>query len=165
MQRSFAMLSLKLVLVLCQVVVVGGCFVRLLDSFAFYLERNQKLLCLKLYACFSSIFQTENLEAKGELAPGSLKDAKKQIRINKYDLLKFVKCLQNAMYHGIGRSLDEFLPVVRPPAQVEQKALEQNATFIFLTDMESQQSLGSCHPTLGFKENSFSVVFSGGKGF
>ena len=90
------------------------------------------------------------METSGELATGSLKDAKKQLRISKYELLKYVKCLQNAMHHGMGRSLDDFLPAVRPPADVELSALQKNPTFIFLTDMESQQSLGysfhSFHP-------------------
>ncbi len=104
------------------------------------------------------------MESSGELATGSLKDAKKQLRMNKYDLLKYVKCLQNAIHHGMGRSLDEFLPTVRPPADVKQSALEQNPTFIFLTDMESQQSLGYAFHSFHLRFLSINVSVDLGEG-
>lgn len=81
------------------------------------------------------------MERNEQVAVGSLKEAKRKLRMDKYEPLKFVKALNNALHHGIGFSLDKFLPLVHPPRNADLITLSENPTFIFLTDMEPQQYL------------------------
>ena len=85
--------------------------------------------------------EAKEMEAAGLVAPGSLKEARKLSRFFKYEPLKFIQAVCNAVQQGSGISLDQFLPHASPPAQPGLRDLESKGACVFLGDQEKKQRL------------------------
>ena len=85
--------------------------------------------------------KSKKLEADGDVQSGSVAATKKLWRFAKYEPVKYVNSLDNAMKRGAGLSLDEHLPRPSAPAVPTKGALEDKGALICLGDMEGRQSL------------------------
>ena len=72
---------------------------------------------------------------------GTLRAAKSDARGVKYEPLKNIQAIQNAMNRGCGHSLDEHVPLPEPPSARGPTWLEDNGCLIFVADQESKQRL------------------------
>ena len=82
------------------------------------------------------------MESSGDVASGSVAAARKLWRFAKYELLRYVNALHNALQVGCGASLDDHLPKPSAPVGPQATDLERRGALVFLGDMEGRQCLG-----------------------
>lgn len=73
---------------------------------------------------------------------GTLKQAKAEARTLKYEPLKYIQALENALVRGAGLSLDQHVPCPVSPHEVGASgSLENKGAIIFVSDQEGKQFL------------------------
>ena len=94
--------------------------------------------------CFSSNLDApsaEDMETSGLLKPGSAKEARKLGRFFRFEPVKYVNSVQNALIQGAGLSLDRYLPAPEPPKDAQPHDLKAKGCVTFLSDQESRKLL------------------------
>ena len=85
---------------------------------------------------------------------GTLKQAKAEARTLKYEPLKHIQALENALVRGAGLSLDQHVPgPVSPNEMAANRSLENKGAIIFVSDQEGKQFLSHVSAKLLYLSN------------
>ena len=75
------------------------------------------------------------------MKPGSAKEARRLGKFFRFEPVKHVNSVQNALKQGANLSLDSYLPLPEPPRAPQPGDLTAKGAVIFLSDQESRKPL------------------------
>ena len=86
----------------------------------------------------------EAMEVAGDVKPGTLQQARRQIKAQSREPVKYVHAIANSLFRGAGIDIDRFVPDRQSPQEAgDPLDLLQKDYLLFLSDGEPKQTHGN----------------------